>query len=169
MMSKILHKFMDAMTGSNSRSKRPSRGSDTNEYDHEPKVGSHFRSNHRTSDYGSRFESYGERPRPGTYGSGSYGPNRSISYDSTGRPHREDYGYRGEVAYARPDHTRTFSSGTDGYGFEVGARKGQGIEVGAPNGSGSYNRERAGFYGAGSYGYGSGERLAANGVQRNRW
>ncbi|KAL2829387.1 hypothetical protein BJY01DRAFT_255003 [Aspergillus pseudoustus] len=166
-MSKILHKFMDAMTGSNSKSKRPSRGSDSYDYVHRSGPGSNFKSNHRTSDYGSRFESCGERPRPGTYGSGSYGPNRSVSYDSTGRPQREDYGYRGEAAYARPDHARTFSSGTDGYGPEAGAHRGQGIvDIGE---NFNYSRSRPGFYGTESYSHGSGEQLAANGAQRARW
>ncbi|KAL3468553.1 hypothetical protein BJX64DRAFT_246217 [Aspergillus heterothallicus] len=168
-MSRILHKFMDAMTGSNSRSKRPSRGSDSHEYEHASGAGSHFKSNHRTSDYGSRFESCGARPRPGTYGSGSYGTNRIVSYDSTCRPQREDYGYRGEAAYARPDHTRTFSSGTDGYGSDTGARRGQGTDIGGFNEGSSYNRARPGFYGAESYGSGSGARLASNGVQQARY
>ncbi|KAL2812428.1 hypothetical protein BJX63DRAFT_248143 [Aspergillus granulosus] len=168
-MSKVLHKFMDAMTGSNSKSKRPSCGSDTHEYDYESGAGSHLNSGHRTSDYGSRFESYGERPRPGTYGSGSYGPNHSVRYYSNGCPQRDDFGYRDGAAYARPDHTRTFSSGTEGCGSDVYVRKGQKFDFGGSNGSCSYNRATPGFNSPGPSSCGSGERLAAHGAQGDRW
>ncbi|KAL4799735.1 hypothetical protein BDV19DRAFT_385025 [Aspergillus venezuelensis] len=72
-MSKILDKIKDAMTGHKLRSKRTSHGSDSSGYDEDSGSFGGPRSDsgpYRHEDYGSRFGSYGNKLRPGTYGSG---------------------------------------------------------------------------------------------------
>ncbi|BCS29338.1 uncharacterized protein APUU_70908S [Aspergillus puulaauensis] len=146
-MSKFLDKIKHAMASNKSKSKSSSRGSGSWDY------GGEYDSNvlspssheqHRTNDYGTRFGSYGIKPRPGTYGSGDYGPNSRLgSYGtntSTGSYYNE---------YDPVRNGRGYGSATNGYGYgsssavgaygadtEVSARQGFGVSA---RGSGYQN------------------------------
>ncbi|KAL4935663.1 hypothetical protein BDV06DRAFT_206555 [Aspergillus oleicola] len=81
-MSKLLDKIKDAMTRHKSRSKRASHGSDSLGYDDADGFGGRSDPGpYRHEDYGSRFGSYGNKLRPGTYGSSSQN-DTSSSYSS---------------------------------------------------------------------------------------
>ncbi|KAL4926802.1 uncharacterized protein BDV17DRAFT_293149 [Aspergillus undulatus] len=125
-MSKLLDRIKDAMANRKSKSKHPSRGSDSSVYEAD-NIGVGGRSDYtpyRSEDYGSRFESYGIKSRPGTYGYGNYGSNTRLETV----PYGNDYGSHstGRVhsptanGYSRPSYTRIYShpNAGSGQGFD---------------------------------------------------
>ncbi|KAL2822157.1 hypothetical protein BDW59DRAFT_163915 [Aspergillus cavernicola] len=167
----FLHRLKDAITGNKSKSKRPSRGSDSD--DHESKYDSmNGSSGNRISngagDYRSRIEGDGVRPRLGTttYGSGSStrpGDCSSCGGDCQSGSSSGIY--------------RTYSTTTDRHGSQspntdMRARTGQGFsDSGAAKGS-SHNGGRSGYQNAGYNGYSGdkmGIRMEPSRFQRNRW
>ncbi|KAL4819363.1 hypothetical protein BDW67DRAFT_141190 [Aspergillus spinulosporus] len=91
-MSKLLQKIKDVMASRRLKSDCASRGNYSDE--HDAYITDDFGDKafcvpHRIDDYGLRFGSCESSPRPGTYGSGSYGSrNHAKGYEiSTARAH----------------------------------------------------------------------------------
>ncbi|KAL4959907.1 uncharacterized protein BDV14DRAFT_154355 [Aspergillus stella-maris] len=127
-MSKILDKIKDAMTGQKSRSKRASHGSDSSGYDEDSGSFGGPRSDsgpYRHEDYGSRFGSYGNKLRPGTYGSGEHGSStrldqvpysNNVAARSTGRVQSSTA--NGYGSSSQNDTSSSYSSARTAQSFE---------------------------------------------------
>ncbi|KAL4872410.1 hypothetical protein BDV12DRAFT_143078 [Aspergillus spectabilis] len=156
-MSKFLHKIRDAMTSNDSKSKRHSRASSSGVYDgHDGPKSSRYGlmsgapgnrlgyESYRTDDYGTRFGSYGTKPRPGTYGSGDYSSNtRSDRAGSNNNSSAGDYGPRNDGWNHSPGPMYANNSATNGYGArsDSGVRARRGFDGGGGAAAGSsYNQ-----------------------------
>ncbi|KAL6237729.1 hypothetical protein BDW75DRAFT_238148 [Aspergillus navahoensis] len=120
-MPKLLQKMKDVMAISKPKSDSASRGPDSKDYGDEHDAYTANSSGdrayyvpYRVDDYGLRFGSYEGKPRPGTYGSGSYSSST----------HAKDYGSSSNAG--RPG---SYADAGEGPGFS-----------GDAVGSGSYNR-----------------------------
>ncbi|KAL4881008.1 hypothetical protein BJY04DRAFT_189711 [Aspergillus karnatakaensis] len=180
-MSKLLHKIRDVFSGHDSKAKHHNRGSHLGVYDgHDGPKSSRYGSmsgmpgnrlgyeSYRTDDYGSRFGSYGTKPRPGTYGSGDYSSNTRL--DPTGfktNSYASDYGPRSDGRSYSPGPMYGINSVANSYDSrsDAGVRARQGFEGGTV---GSSNYRGSGH----SYEYK--DRMEShmgptNHVQRSRW
>ncbi|KAL3433758.1 hypothetical protein BDV09DRAFT_196422 [Aspergillus tetrazonus] len=95
-MSKLLQKMKDVMASCKLSSDRASRGPNSKNYtdEHDTYITDDFGDKayyvpRRIDDYGLRFGSYESNPRPGTYGSGSYGSSN----------HAKGYGFSSAGAH----------------------------------------------------------------------
>ncbi|OJJ03328.1 hypothetical protein ASPVEDRAFT_84778 [Aspergillus versicolor CBS 583.65] len=171
-MSKFLDRIKHAMANSKSKSKRSSRGTDSWDYGGEYDSNNLSSSSHeqyRTNDYGTRFGSYGVKPRPGTYGSGDYGPNSRLgSYGtntSTGSYYNE---------YDPVRNRRGYGIATNGYGYGSSSSAtgayGADTDVSARNGFGVTERG-SGFQNGGTSSYGLEDRMESVPAydEQHRW
>ncbi|OJJ56957.1 hypothetical protein ASPSYDRAFT_91263 [Aspergillus sydowii CBS 593.65] len=154
-MSKFLDKIKQAMASNKSKTERSNRGSNSWDYGGEYDsniLSSSSHEQYRTNDYGTRFGSYGIKPRPGTYGSGDYGPNSHLgtygSNASTGSYYNEYDPVRNGRGYGSSINGYGYgsSSAVGAYGADTGVSARQGFGV-SERGPGYQNR------GFSSYGF----------------